>query len=330
MHNPKIPFFVSSFTPLLLCGLLAVSQGFASPIEALKAGNKALESGRVEEAKTSYLKGFVHAPDSPELHYSMGLAHLREKKLKEAATFFEKAAVTAEASGNRSLAAQARYNLGLSLASTGTQAPQAPQPSSAPVLGSPSSPVPPHAGAPADLKGAVDAFKKAIELDPSDMDAKYNFVKLKRALQKQQKQQQQSSEGDSEEKSEDKDQKKDQNNEQDKKNEQSKNSKENKQEPNKDSDPSKDPSKQDPSDSKNSQEKDPAKPPPEEPSDSDKPSEAPPKTQEGEGQEEKDRPPMDPRAMERFLDALESESKEQLKKFLRSRRAQPREVTHDW
>jgi tetratricopeptide (TPR) repeat protein len=314
--------------PAFLLALALASPGFSGGLaDAIASGNAALDAGQVEEAKTRYAAGFVDAPEAPELHYSMGLAHLRAGERDKASEFFRGAAERAEAAGRRGLAARALYNLGIALAEGPGGAPApAPAPEAAAepeapaaVLGSgPRPPEPPPgiaggmplgAGGP-DWKGALGAFEKSIRMDPTDLDAKYNYLRVKKRLEQLQQPSQQKKPGESEE-NEDSDE-----DEQDDGGEGQEGAGEGEQGQD-EQDPNQD---QDQGQSQGGQNQDQSSG-----------SEATDDGNQGDSPEgpqaEKD---MDRQAMERFLDAVEAESKDQLKRFLRGRRARPRDLTHDW
>jgi flagellar biosynthesis GTPase FlhF len=316
----------------------------ASPQEALEKGNKALEAGRFEEAKNFFSGGFLDDPNAPELHYSMGLTHLREGQGKKAALYFSRAAEFAEKNGAMGLAARARYNLGLVLAGEtggGGTAPSqaAPKPGKLPILRGGPGGATPGGGLPAglggaseDLEGALKAFHKAIELDPRDQDSKYNFLEIRRRLKQKQKQkqkqnpekdqnpkqqqqkQQQPNQGQDQNKKDQKQQGQNQNqNPQDKKKEKQdpkQDQKKNQDQKQKQKQKQKQDQQQQNQDSQKNQSPSPSSggksPPPQEPK------------------------KLDRKAMERVLDALEAEEQENLEKFLGHRRAPPRELTHDW
>jgi len=206
-------------TSLALAATLALELAMAPALRAdataaLEAGNKALEAGRIEDAKTQYSAGFVDDPEAPALHYSMGLAHLRAGEPEKAGPYFQKAAELARSAGETGLAARALYNLGLVqagdltrpgvLGARGAAGPPPPPPppqqppsptaevsGESPVLRSRPEPPPlppyPPASPGADLPGgdrerlqkALGSFRSAIQLAPEDLDAKYNYLQVK-------------------------------------------------------------------------------------------------------------------------------------------------------
>jgi tetratricopeptide (TPR) repeat protein len=117
---------------------------------------------RTEEAIGQYRKGLpdkavgpaetaLRLQPEPLTRFNAGTAHLAAGHAREASTLLEEAAKKAD----RTLAPRADYNLGNARLET-------------------------H-----DFSGAVDAYKRALRLDPRDADAKYN---LELALREQEKQ----------------------------------------------------------------------------------------------------------------------------------------------
>lgn len=349
----------------LMLTLLLVPGLEASPRAALEAGNQALRAGRFEEAKNHFAGGFVEDPEAPSLHYSMGLVHLREGQPEKAAPFFERAAALAEKAGARRLAARSRYNLGLCLAGeAGGQASPSPGgPAGAgPASGgtSPTSALPMLQGPPAggaspalpagfpgapggDLEGALKAFRKSIELDPADLDAKYNFLEIQRRLQQQEQQEQEQQENQD---SEDQDQQDQDQEQQEQNQDQSQNQGDGQQQGDQgqsDSQGKQDPGQQGQDEQEQPQQsggpEDPGEgeeqsgePPPEGPEGS-QGLQRPPRDQGSSGSSGSQSPEpqeMDRQAMEQILDALAADEKEQMERFLRSRMAPRKEVKHDW
>lgn len=345
---------------LLFSGAVAPAQ--ASQRRALEDGNRALQAGKLEEAKNHFAGGFVEDPESAALHYSLGLAHLREGQAEKAGQYFLRASELAEKQGNPRLAAQARYNLGLCL--SGETSAAVPDPSSAasapssavlPRLRSapsPDQPAPALSGQPpgGDLEGAMKAFRKAIELDPHDLDSKYNFLEIQRRLKEQQQQQQeQQDKKDQDEKDEDKKDPQDLDQSQQQKSKNGGQGQNQDQQP-KNQDPNKDPQKGQGQGQK-PPEQDPSKPDPDQqdPQDQDQPEknqkQDPQQNQSGsengktsrgkgapdQGGQSPGKPPeMDRQAMEQVLDALAQDEKEQMKRFLQNRIGPPKEVRNDW
>lgn len=143
----------------------------------LAQGNHELEQGRTAEAIAAYQEGLVNAPDEPRIHYNLGNAFYAKGDFGKAGEHFKKAL---DLSAKKELHTQAEYNLANSLYRHGAMLEEE-QPNEAVKK----------------YETALQHYKNAIEANPKDSDAKYNyeFVKkqldeLKEKLQNQQKQDQ--------------------------------------------------------------------------------------------------------------------------------------------
>ena len=150
--------------------LLCSSAVRADYIDAVNQGNEALEKGDYQTALENYHVAETDIPESPELSYNMGLALYGQEAYEEAAERFTHALETE----NASLGGSAYYNLG----NTKFQA--------------------------QDYVGAIENYVKSLELNPDDMDAKYNLELARKMLkensekQEGDQQQEQKPEGDGE------------------------------------------------------------------------------------------------------------------------------------
>lgn len=121
------------------------------------------EKKQFEEALKLYRDAQVEKPESPELHFNVGDALVKTGNADKAIREFEQAATTP------ALRSQALYNMGTVYLSQQKPA------------------------------EAVDAYKRSLQADPTDMDAKANLeLALQLLEQQQQQQQQQSQDGKSE------------------------------------------------------------------------------------------------------------------------------------
>lgn len=120
------------------------------------AGNQLYTEEKYDEALNKYIDAQVHSPESPLLKFNIGDAQYKKAKYEEAIKEFE-ASLSSEDVLKQ---AQSYYNMGNSLYRLNK------------------------------LPEAIAAYKKSLELNPNDEDAKYNleFVrkKLKDEAQKQQ------------------------------------------------------------------------------------------------------------------------------------------------
>lgn len=169
----SLPLGVSAW--LVSLGLfLAPSGTLAKDLPTLlKAGQEALFEGQPERAHELFVQGFEAHGDAPDLHFATGLARWRMDGPKAAVPFFEKAREMALLANRKDLAARASYNLGLALAGQSVDAKGEPQ-----LAGDEASPPDPEG-----LKKALKAFRQSIALDPSDHDAKYNYLETSRRLE---------------------------------------------------------------------------------------------------------------------------------------------------
>ena len=130
----------------------------AAPGEVAE-GNRLYAEGKFEEALNAYHRAAQDEPDSPRIFFNLGDALYRLGRHRESDDLFRKVGRARESSP--ALAAGAWYNLGNSLLEQ------------------------------ENLEESLQAYRRAIEADPADLDAKYNYeVALLRQQQQQQQQQQ--------------------------------------------------------------------------------------------------------------------------------------------
>jgi Ca-activated chloride channel family protein len=146
----------------------------AQPKKGVKKGNILYNKGEFEKALRQYEEALIDSPDSDIVNYNLGTALYKTEDYEAALEHFEKSLVT----DNQSLEQKASYNLGNAAYKYGITQKES------------------------DLQRAVSLLKKslhhyehALELDPEDDDAKYNYELVKKELErleeklKQQKQQ---------------------------------------------------------------------------------------------------------------------------------------------
>ncbi|MFQ6091108.1 MAG: tetratricopeptide repeat protein [bacterium] len=146
------------FTSMALF-ILTLSSTFGD--EVVKKNRKGIElfnEGQYDEALGAYRDAQLEAPESPELHFNIGNTLYKQKKYEQAQEEYMKALSTEDAL----LQSQIFYNIGNSQYRLNK------------------------------LVESIDSYKKSLEINPDDMDAKYNleFVrnKLKEMAQQQQQQ----------------------------------------------------------------------------------------------------------------------------------------------
>jgi Ca-activated chloride channel homolog len=147
---------VSRLLRIALVMIIPALVGFTWPgtVEWLcTRGIRQYEAGEFTEAGESFERALEHRSVSDTLQFNRGDALYRQQRFEEAAEAFS----VAGNAGERDLARDAAYNLGNTHFSAG------------------------------DHEAAIEAYRKALRLDPSDMDARHN---LELAMQRQQEQQQ--------------------------------------------------------------------------------------------------------------------------------------------
>lgn len=134
---------------LLLLSTPAWALGpFEANPPAVARGLKAFDEGRYEDALKEFNAAEREAPRSPALEYNRGNTLYRLKRYEEAKEAYHRASENADAS----LRERDLYNMGDALAEMG------------------------------DTKGAIDAFRKALVLEPRDEAARHNLEVLLRQI----------------------------------------------------------------------------------------------------------------------------------------------------
>ena len=149
-----------SISPAVIFPLLALPLlGFGNPgASQVKEGNRLYGEKKYDQAIRQYQQGLTILPDSPAIRFNIGAAEYRKNAYDRSSALFNQVLQT----GDESLTGAAAYNLGDALYREGK------------------------------LLDALKAFKQAIQLNPKDADAKFNyeFVGLMLKEQEQKKQQQ--------------------------------------------------------------------------------------------------------------------------------------------
>ena len=83
MNQSNISFYISRFTVLIFCIFLASLLGCGEDI-AIQKGKGLLASGNYQDAVTHFQRLLETAPENPEIHYQLGLAHLHLDQHTEA------------------------------------------------------------------------------------------------------------------------------------------------------------------------------------------------------------------------------------------------------
>lgn len=163
---------------------------FASPASAVREGNKFYHQGEYDEALNKYNEAKSEAPDSDIVNFDLGTALYKKGRYQDAVDSFTKAVVTKD----KKLEAKTTYNIANSKYKLGAQQENA-DTNSAVTL----------------YRESLDYYKRTMELDKNDKDAKYNHdlveKRLKALLEKlknQPQQQQQNQKQDQKEKQDNK------------------------------------------------------------------------------------------------------------------------------
>ncbi|MFA5159539.1 MAG: VWA domain-containing protein [Candidatus Omnitrophota bacterium] len=144
--NRKSPALMACLAAFFLfTGFIGTSQN------AVKKGNEHFQNKRYQSALEAYRKVQVKNPDAPEVLYDLGTALYKVDSFQESAQDLEAASKKTK---DPQLKARALYNTGNVQYRLG------------------------------NFEEAIDSYKKALALDPSDKDAKYNLEFLQKQKNK--------------------------------------------------------------------------------------------------------------------------------------------------
>ena len=143
---------------LLSCALLWVAWTDSLRGQVVE-GNRLFSEGKFSEAVESYGQALVDHPDSPLLNFNMGTAHYKAGKYAQALSSFSRVQAGSEDSdGDAERTARTAYNMGNAQYKMGAQAEeQNPQ------------------AALTAYTNALAAYRRALGVDPTDRDAKFNY-----------------------------------------------------------------------------------------------------------------------------------------------------------
>ncbi|MFQ5649340.1 MAG: tetratricopeptide repeat protein [bacterium] len=141
-----------------MVALILVSSLFGqSASKKVAEANKLFEEQKYDEANNKYRDALIENPDSPIIHFNIGDVQYKKRNYEEALNSYTKAL----ASDDILLQSQAHYNLGNTLYRLGK------------------------------LPESILEYKRALDLNPSDEDAKYNLEYVRAKLKDNAQQQQQ-------------------------------------------------------------------------------------------------------------------------------------------
>ncbi|HCA78784.1 MAG TPA: hypothetical protein DEP53_03520 [Bacteroidetes bacterium] len=150
-------FPAATLLPLLL--ILAVSTSSAQTVRShVSAGNDAYAKSRYPDAEAEYKKAVQKDPTSREAQFNLGNAYYKQQRAEEAQRIYSNHVASAKTSGDQEMA---YYNLGNTFFKSNK------------------------------LEESLETYKRALRLDPSDEDARYNYLLAKERLKQQQDQKKQ-------------------------------------------------------------------------------------------------------------------------------------------
>ncbi len=143
----RVLFALLAMLPVVFAGCGEVD--WRDPVSRKVAiGNERMKEGAAGEALNAYRDAQIDAPDDERIHYNIGNALYRERKYEDAQTSWQRAA----ARGDTKLQARAAFNTGNAHFRNDR------------------------------LDLAAESYQRALELDPADMDAKFNLELVQRLL----------------------------------------------------------------------------------------------------------------------------------------------------
>lgn len=134
--------------------------------DEIKQGNSLYNQGKFSQALKNYERALLNAPESDIVNFNLGAALYKTGDYKAAISHFEKSLLSEE----ESLEQRASYNTANAKYKYG--------------IGKEKTDLP---GAVNSLKGALHHYERALELDPKDEDAGYNYEFVKKELERLQK-----------------------------------------------------------------------------------------------------------------------------------------------
>ncbi len=169
-------------TLYLMFSLVAVSVFAASLTKTVEQGNLHYNKAEYDQALNRYRDGQIQSPEQAELHFNIGDALFKKKDYAGAMEAYNKAI---SASDDATLHSKAFYNLGNCLFRAGQDSVQLQN----------------GQGAINSWTQSIDSYKKALQTNPDDKEAKFNLEYVRKILkemadkQKQDPQQQQQQKG---------------------------------------------------------------------------------------------------------------------------------------
>lgn len=174
--------------------LIIVNDSFSQEEKSyIRQGNKNYEKGKFADAEENYRKSLNKKSDSYKANFNLGDAYYKQGKYQEAINQFQ---MLSNKKTSDDTLSKALHNLGNSYLKNYLSQPK--------MLANDSL----NAEKEKMLSNSVEAYKKALKINPKDEDSRYNLSYASRLLQQQQKQNQQNKD---DKKKDDKDKKDDKN-----------------------------------------------------------------------------------------------------------------------
>lgn len=169
--------YLITIASIVLCTVAATAQ---TENTAIRKGNQLYKKGKISDAASEYSKAVQQNPNNPVAQFNLGNAQFRKNEFADAEKDFD--ASVAGNTSNTALQQKALYNKGVTLSKQ------------------------------KKLAESIDAYKKALRIDPADEDTRVNLQKaldeLRKQTQKQPQDQPQQQQKDNKQKSEPKTNKK--------------------------------------------------------------------------------------------------------------------------
>ena len=149
--------------PILILILSLFVTGFVNPsADKAKEGNRLYDEGKYEEAKEKYREALVDTPESPVLHYDIGNSTYKMSDYGETEKSYLKALTT----DDPFLKANASYNLGNTKFKEGSLSEGTDPPTAISLY-----------------REALGHYKRAIELNSEDTDARFNYEFVEKKIE---------------------------------------------------------------------------------------------------------------------------------------------------
>lgn len=160
---PNCLVIVSCILVISFCLVCANTVYAAGVKKEVKTGNLLYNKGKFDQALKSYERALSKAPDSDVVNFNTGAALYKSGQFEASARHFEKALL----SDDKSLQQKAQYNLGnaqykygISLEDTELQK------------------------AVSLLESSLSHYERALDIDPKDEDARFNYEFVKKELER--------------------------------------------------------------------------------------------------------------------------------------------------